>query len=150
MIFPARTEHFRYASATFGETRVTHLSVGDQNTTTGLFNGSAHIGIVSTRHSLVTLTMVVGTNIIQRVSSPVSPIDSLVIRQQSLMAHFCLLAFATLNLGQQPAATDNGRSLQVFQAGRSLHLTTDDADQIVFHRQFVDSCQCAILHYHLE
>ena len=151
-IVPAIFKLIGTSAATLAEARVTDGSIAAEDFSTcgphGLFCPAAQ----GTRDALITLAMVIGTHIEQLVFLPVIPADGLGIgsleREEGMVLLF--LQAAVFQLGKQPAATDDGRCLQVLQATGRLHLAADNTGQIVLHRQAVDDENLVFVHHQVE
>ena len=106
--------------------------VREKQSASGL-DGALHIGVVTFGDALITLAMVVGADIVQRVRLAVVPrVDFLV--GDNLLT-FRLFA---VNLRHQPATRDYRVGFQEFYRTVAAHLRTDDARDVFFEGDVVD------------
>ena len=93
------------------------------------------------RNSLITLTVVIGTNIEKSMVFAIVPTDEHILllhEREEIVATLRHLS-TMLHLSQKPRAGNHSVRLQEFKTGCSTHLTADDTLQIFLYRQLVDS-----------
>ena len=116
-VFPTALEGLGVAATALGEAGIAHLAVADEHLSSGSFHGCLHLWTGLSRDALITLAVVIGADIVGRVCLAVSPADEFVVglgEGEEVMAP--LRSFlAALHLCVEPAAADDGRSLQELQ-----------------------------------
>ena len=151
-IFPAILELLGHTTTALGEAGVANLiAIAENLTACGLERLLDSLaGLLG--DALIALAMVVGTNIKDGMVFAVVPANELVVfldKREEAVLLFLILLTAT-HLRQQPRTGDDGMSLEQLDASGSFHLAADNAGQILFDGQFVDSRNLIGLNHQLE
>ena len=78
-VFPAILEFLRFPATAFREAGVADLIIIGEDLSTGGADGLHHMGVAGLGDTLITLTMVIGTDIEDGVILPVVPADDLIV-----------------------------------------------------------------------
>ena len=147
-VFPAVLEFFEHTTAALGETGITNLAVIHHHLATSGSNRLADNVCRCTGDALITLAMVIGTDIETGMVFTVVPTDHLIL-SLSESRIFCLGLsdfLILLDLCQQPSSGNNRMSLQEFQRSSRTHFRRNHTCQVVFHVDDIDSCQLTIFY----
>jgi len=117
---------------------------------TGFLNGTLHLGANLARYALITLAMVIGTDIEYGVLLLIVPADELGVRLLELEERLACTMLALFNLCQEPRPTDDGTGLEELQRTGGLHLAADDTGQVLLYRQYINGHNLAFLHHELQ
>ena len=139
-ILPTILELLGIATTTLMETGVADVAIVGKNLTSSLGDGFSHVGVAGIGDALVTLAMVVGTDIKDGVVFTIVPANDLIVfldkREETVGSVFVTTAF--FHLGEYPGARDDRMGLKELKGCRGRHLAGDDTHEVSLERQFVD------------
>ena len=138
--FPAILEFLGHASAAFREAGVADRIVIHQYLSTCLFDHLPDYRVRCPGNTLVTLAMVVGTDIEQIMVLPVVPADQgLVVAVTTFIGrNRSVQVEILLDLCQEPASRDHGMGFQQLFGSVGAHLRGDYAGKVFLHVHLVD------------
>mgnify|MGYP003297791546 CR=1 FL=1 len=148
-VLPTESIFIGLSAAAFAETGVADLSLVGEYLSAGLFHGFNGCMAENTCEPLVSLAVVIGTHVEQRMALVVVPADDGVFGGRCCR-WFRPGRWLMCHLGIEPAAADDGARFQEFQTACGLHLAADDAGQVIFHRQVVDGIQYALVKDYMQ
>ena len=139
-VFPTVLVFVGASAAALAKTCVADFAVIGEDLAACGIDGLLYLRGYSSCDALVSLAVVVGTDVEDGVVFAVVPSYQFGVgtcEGEEVMPFECeFLAF--LHLGIEPAAADDGGSLEEFEAAGVLHLTADDAGEVFFDGDAVD------------
>ena len=144
-ILPTCLKNLSHSSTAFRETGITNTTIICQHLTSCRFNRFHHIRVRLPRNALITLAMVICTDIETMMCLIIVPTDNggrmlLRIRRckGSVMGSCVRSSFKNAH---QPTARYDRMSLQQLQRGIGAHFAADDAGKIGLHRHDIHCLQ---------
>ena len=151
-ILPAVLIFVGLSATTLAETCVANLTVVHQDLSSRGVHSFFNLRVAGASDALIALAMVVGTDVEDGVVLAVVPADALTLafdkgeERRRLACPF----LATLHLGIEPTAGDDGSCLQKLERTTALHLAADDARQVILDGQDVDCHNLVLVNHKLE
>ena len=151
-VLPAVLILVRLTSATLSESRIANLSIVHEYLTSSRANCLSYSGIAGSRDALITLAVVIGTDVEDGVVFAVVPTDTLAFAFDESEEGRSLLGMllSPLHLGIEPTSRDDGGGFQELERATALHLATDDACQVVLDGQDVDGDDFVLIDHELQ
>ena len=149
-ILPTSFKFLGDTATAFGETSITDFTFVGEYLSEGFCHCLRDCRTGCSGDALITLAMVVGTHIEERVVLSIVPTNQLVVGFLEGKERIGVLLFfqflSLLHLCQEPTTGNDSVCLEKLKRCGSAHLGTNHTDQIFLHRKHIDGTQLSFHH----